>query len=52
MLEDDIGEALTDIDTELQAYYALGVDGVFSDFPDTALRVRDDLNSKPLQDDE
>ena len=44
--DDDIGEAFPDIDTELQAYYALGVDGVFSDFPDTARRVRDDLNSK------
>ena len=33
-----------DIDAELKAYYALGVDGVFSDFPDTALRVRQDIN--------
>jgi len=32
-----------DMDAELKAYYALGVDGVFSDFPDTALRVRQDL---------
>lgn len=39
--DDDIGEAFPDIDTELKAYYALGVDGVFSDFPDTALRARD-----------
>lgn len=44
--DDDIGSAFTDIDKELEAYYALGVDGVFSDFPDTARRVRDDLNSK------
>jgi len=39
--DDDIGEAFPDIDTELKAYYALGVDGVFSDFPDTALQARD-----------
>jgi len=39
--DDDIGETFPDIDTELKAYYALGVDGVFSDFPDTALRARD-----------
>ena len=42
--DDDIGSAFTDIDKELQAYYALGVDGVFSDFADTALRVRQDFN--------
>jgi len=41
--DDQIGETFPDIDTELQAYYALGVDGVFSDFPDTALRARQSL---------
>ena len=39
--DDDKNPAFEDIDAELKAYYALGVDGVFSDFPDTALRVRD-----------
>ena len=48
--DDQIGEAFPDIDTELKAYYALGVDGVFSDFPDTALRVRHYLSDKGLQD--
>lgn len=40
--DDQLDPAFPDIDTELQAYYALGVDGVFSDFPDTALRARDE----------
>ena len=39
--DDQPNETFPDIDAELKAYYALGVDGVFSDFPDTALRVRD-----------
>lgn len=29
------------VEDELRALYALGVDGVFTDFPDTALRVRE-----------
>ena len=29
---------------ELRAYFALGVDGVFSDFPETAVRVRASLD--------
>ena len=41
--DDQSNEAFPDIDAELKAYYALGVDGVFSDFPDTALRARDSL---------
>ncbi len=39
--DDALDPAFPDIDTEIKAYYALGVDGVFSDFPDTALRARD-----------
>lgn len=31
------------IEEELRRIYALGVDGVFTDFPATALRVRDDM---------
>lgn len=31
------------IEDELRRIYALGVDGVFTDFPATALRVRDDM---------
>ncbi len=48
--DDQIDAKFPDIDTELKAYYGLGVDGVFSDFPDTALRVRHNLNIKGLQD--
>ena len=29
-----------DLDAELRAFYALGVDGVFSDFPATAVAAR------------
>ncbi len=39
--DDDKNPAFEDIDAELKAYYGLGVDGVFSDFPDTARNVRD-----------
>lgn len=38
--DDALDPKFPDIDTEIKAYYALGVDGIFSDFPDTALRVR------------
>ena len=31
------------VEEELRALYALGVDGVFSDFPATAIRVRSDM---------
>ncbi|MDF1767787.1 glycerophosphodiester phosphodiesterase family protein [Maricaulis sp.] len=33
-----------DIDAELQRIYALGVDGVFTDFPATAVQVRDAMS--------
>ena len=39
--DDQLDPKFPDIDAELKAYYALGVDGVFSDFPDTAIRIRD-----------
>lgn len=39
--DDQLDPAFPDIETEMKAYYALGVDGVFSDFPDTALKARD-----------
>lgn len=32
-----------DPDAELRRIYALGVDGIFTDFPATAIRVRDDM---------
>ena len=38
--DDALDPKFPDIDIEIKAYYALGVDGLFSDFPDTALRVR------------
>lgn len=45
--DDALDPAFEDIDAEMKAYYALGIDGVFSDFPDTALRVRDILKDTP-----
>lgn len=39
--DDALDPKFPDIDTEIKAYYALGVDGIFSDFPDTAFRIRD-----------
>lgn len=38
--DDQLDPKFPDIDSEIKAYYALGVDGIFTDFPDTALRVR------------
>lgn len=38
--DDQLDPKFGDIDTEMKAYFALGVDGVFSDFPDTALHIR------------
>ncbi len=38
--DDALDPKFPDIDTEIKAYYALGVDGIFSDFPDTALSAR------------
>ncbi len=38
--DDDVGPGFATIEEELRAYFDLGVDGVFTDFPDTALRVR------------
>ena len=34
-----------DIEVELQRIYRLGVDGVFTDFPETAVRVRDRMHA-------
>lgn len=38
---DDVGRGYGSISSELEAYYGAGVDGVFADFPDTAIKVRD-----------
>lgn len=32
---------------ELQAFFELGIDGVFADFPDVAVRVRDEIVVRP-----
>lgn len=42
---DDRPSLLTngDTDDELRTLFALGVDGVFTDFPDTAVRVREEM---------
>ena len=39
--DDDLDSKFETVDAELKAYYRLGVDGVFSDFSDSALRARD-----------
>ena len=44
--DDALDPKFPDIETEIKAYYALGVDGVFSDFPDTALRAREGFNTQ------
>lgn len=38
--DDGIGEGFADIRAELQAFLALGIDGLFTDFVDTAVAVR------------
>ena len=38
--DDDVALPFTSIESELRYYYRLNVDAVFTDFPDTALRVR------------
>ena len=38
--DDWVGEGFADIRAELQAFLALGVDGLFTDFVDTAVAVR------------
>ena len=44
--DDQLDPKFENIDIEIKAYYALGVDGVFSDFPDTALNVRASLQDQ------
>jgi glycerophosphoryl diester phosphodiesterase len=39
--DDVVGEGFDDSSKELSAYLKMGIDGVFSDFPDTARRVVD-----------
>ena len=39
-----------DIETELDRVYRLGVDGVFADFPATAVAVRDGMTGEPAAD--
>lgn len=40
--DDPVGDG-ADIETELRRIYALGADAVFTDFPATAVRVRDEM---------
>lgn len=44
--DDDVGPGFDSIEDELRTFYELGVDGVFTDFPGTALRVRDSGESR------
>lgn len=44
--DDARGGSFDDIAGELNAYMMLGLDGIFTDFPDTALAVRTDLAEK------
>ncbi len=37
---DDVGVGFDSIEAELAAFFDVGVDGIFTDFPDTALKVR------------
>ena len=39
--DDVVAPGYETIEDELSAAFALGVDGVFTDFPDTALAIRD-----------
>ncbi|MGE0665044.1 MAG: glycerophosphodiester phosphodiesterase family protein [Sphingomonadales bacterium] len=39
--DDAVGLGFADVREEMLAYFALGIDGAFSDFADTALAVRD-----------
>jgi glycerophosphoryl diester phosphodiesterase len=41
--DDRVGPGFTDVREELLAYFALGIDGAFADFADTALAVRDEF---------
>ena len=40
---DAVGEGFKDIEAELAFYFKLGVDALFTDFPDTAVAVRKSL---------
>lgn len=40
--DDAVGPGFADVREEMLAYFAAGIDGVFSDFADTALAVRDE----------
>ncbi|MEL6361329.1 MAG: glycerophosphodiester phosphodiesterase family protein [Pseudomonadota bacterium] len=42
--DDEVDPSVPDIETELSQYYRAGVDGLFTDFPQTAQSVRDQLN--------
>ena len=39
--DDQLPDAFTSPEAEFEAYWALGVDGVFTDFPKTAIELRD-----------
>ncbi len=39
--DDRVGNGFADVAEELRAYFALGIDGAFADFADTALVIRD-----------
>ncbi len=41
--DDDAAARLTAAKNEYKLFYALGIDGLFSDFPDTALAARDEF---------
>lgn len=40
MRDDQVGTGYDTIDSEMQAFWHLGVDGVFTDFPDTGVKTR------------
>lgn len=46
--DDQVPNGFNRVEDELTLFYKMGVDGVFADFPDTAVKVRDALTTEGL----
>lgn len=44
---DQLPKMFDHVEDELKMLFAAGVDGVFADFPDTAIKVRDEVGARP-----
>ncbi len=44
MRRDQVGKSFEDFEAELEFFYRLGVDALFTDFPDVAVTVRKNLS--------